>query len=153
MTELARCTNCGAPMAAGAVDGRIRECSHCGARIQMSIDGEQIAAGLALDLSDMESFLRQLSTALRHGFAERARVTTEAGRIVLIELDLGKDMYVAKRDAERVIGQHKKMVRGVALKTKIHPLDEWVALLAKAIAAHVNDNARVAQVLSQLRID
>ena len=45
------------------------------------------------------------------------------------------------------------MVRGVALKTTIHPLDIWVGLLAKAIAAHVNDNARVAQVLSQLRVD
>jgi len=153
MTEIARCTNCGAPMAAQAIDGRIRECSHCGARIQDSIDGAQIAAGMALDLADTDAFLRQLSTALRHGFAERARVTHEGVRVILIELDLGKDMFVAKRDAERVIGQHKKMVRGVALKTTIHPLDIWVGLLAKAIAAHVNDNARVAQVLSQLRVD
>jgi len=152
MTELARCTNCGAPMAAQS-DGRIRECTHCGARIQVGVDGDQIAAGLALDLADADAFLRQLATALRHGFAERAKITHDGTRVVLIELDLGKDMFVAKRESGSVVGQHKKMVRGVALKTAILALDVWVAALAKAIAVQANENARVAQVLSQLRIE
>ena len=149
---LEHCANCGAPLAAGA-DGRIRECTHCGARIQIGINGEQIAAGLALDLSDIDAFMRQLATALRHGFAEKAKVMHDGVRVIHIELDLGRDMFVAKRDGGSVVGQHKKMVRGVALKTAILALDAWVAALAKAIAIHSNENARVAQVLSQLRVD
>lgn len=153
MNEIANCTNCGAPMAARKVDGRIRECEHCGARIQIGIDGEQIAAGLALDLADANAFLRQLAAALRHGFAERAKVHREGDLVMLVELDLGKDMFVARRENGSVVAQHKKMVRGVALKNAVLALDAWVIALAKAIAAHSNENARVAQVLSQLRVE
>ena len=53
---------------------------------------------MALDLADTDAFLRQLATALRHGFAEKAKITHDGTRVVLIELDLGKDMFVAKRD-------------------------------------------------------
>ena len=71
--------------------------------------------------------------------------------IVTVEVSLGDHIYVAKRERHSVIGQQKKMVRGVALKTKTHPLDKWVALLHDAIAAHANENARAAQILAQLK--
>jgi hypothetical protein len=79
-------------------------------------------------------------------------VQWERGRIVKIELDLGKDMFVALLEIDAVVAQHKKMVRGVALKTSTHPVDVWVGLLHKAIATHVNTNAKAAAALAQLRI-
>ena len=50
-----------------------------------------------------------------------------------------------------MVGQYKKLVRGIALKTQHHPLDKWVELLIASLAAYANENARVAQVLSQLK--
>jgi hypothetical protein len=76
----------------------------------------------------------------------------DRGKIVKIELDLGKDMFVAVLDIDQVVGQKKKMVRGVALKTVAHPIDIWVGLLHEAIATHVNTNAKAATALAQLRI-
>jgi hypothetical protein len=34
----------------------------------------------------------------------------------------------------------------------MHPIDVWVGLLHKAIATHVNTNAKAATALAQLRI-
>jgi hypothetical protein len=150
--KIEQCTTCGAPMAASA-DGRIRECSHCGSRVQISIDGDQIAAGMALDLSDADAFMRRLAASLTHAFAEKAKITHANNIVILIELDLGKDMFVAQRDGRDIVAKHKKMVRGVALKNAILALDAWVAALAKAIAAHSNENARVANVLYQLGVN
>jgi hypothetical protein len=41
-----------------------------------------------------------------------------------------------------VLTQHKKMVRGIALKTATHPIDAWVDMLMRALAAHANENSR-----------
>jgi hypothetical protein len=147
-----RCSNCGAPMSPQD-DGRTFACLHCSAKAQVAIDSEQIAAGMRLDLANMEAFLVQLANALHHGFPDRTRVHRSGAVIAAIELDLDKDLFIAKRDAHGVVAQHKRMVRGVALKTTTHPLDKWVELLTKSIAAHVNTNARVAQVLARLRVE
>jgi hypothetical protein len=51
-------------------------------------------------------------------------------------------VFVAKREGGEVLAQHKKMVRGIALKTATHPMDAWVDMLLKALAAHANENSR-----------
>jgi hypothetical protein len=147
-----RCTNCGAPMSPQD-DGRTFACLHCSARAQVAIDSAQIAAGMRLDLANMEAFLVQLGDALFHGFPDRTKIHRTGAVIAAIELDLDKDLFIAKRDVRGVVAVHKRMVRGVALKTVTHPLDRWVELLTRSIAAHVNTNARVAQVLARLRIE
>jgi hypothetical protein len=134
-------------------DGRTFACLHCSAKAQVAIDSEQIAAGMRLDLANLEAFLVQLASALSHGFPDRTKIQRTGAVIAVIELDLDKDLFVAKRDAHGVVGLHKRMVRGVALKTVTHPLDKWVDLLTRTIAVHVNTNARVAQVLARLRIE
>jgi len=134
-------------------DGRTFACLHCSAKAQVAIDSEQIAAGMRLDLANMEAFLVQLANALHHGFPDRTKIHRTGSVIATIELELEKDLFLAKRDAHGVVAVHKKMVRGVALKIVTHPLDKWVELLTRTIAAHVNSNARVAQALARLRIE
>ncbi len=46
--------------------------------------------------------------------------------------------------------RHKKMVRGIALRTETLAADRWVHLLTEALARHANQNARAAWVLAQL---
>lgn len=150
MTKQIRCEECGAPMAPHT-DGRRYVCPHCSAEKQVAIDSEQLAAGLRLDLSDVEAFFAGLAKSLLHAFPDRTRVLHEGTRIILVEVNLDPHLYLSKREQGGFVGHYKKLVRGVALKTKTLPLDQWVEQLTKAIADHANQNARVAQVLAQLR--
>jgi hypothetical protein len=152
MTELSRCNNCGAPLTRSGPDVRKGVCQHCGAELTVAIDSEQIAAGMQLDIANADAFMRQLARALGHAFGQRTRIEWSSGRITKVSLDLGKDMFVAVLEIDQVVGQKKKMVRGVALKTAHHPIDIWVGLLHEAIATHVNTNAKAATALAQLRI-
>jgi hypothetical protein len=152
MTELSRCHNCGAPLSQSGPDVRKGVCQHCGAELTVAIDSDQIAAGMQLDMANAEAFMRQLARALGHAFGQRTRIEWGRGRITKVALDLGKDMFVAVLEIDTVIGQKKKMVRGVALKTVVHPIEDWVLLLHEAIATHVNSNAKAATALAQLRI-
>jgi hypothetical protein len=132
-------------------DGRIHVCPFCGAEAQVAVGADQIGAGLKLDLANVEQFLSQLAHALHGNMGNRSKLELDGTRVVRFELNLGNDLFVALRESDGVVTQHKKLVRGIALKTAIHPVDRWVDLLAKALAAHANENARVAQVLNQLK--
>ena len=70
--------------------------------------------------------------------------------VIVVELDLGPDVFVARREAHGVLAQHKRIVRGIALKTATHPLDRWVSLLHTALAAHANENTRATAALTSL---
>lgn len=149
---MSTCSNCGAPVSASGPDVRRGVCQFCGVDFTAAIDSAQIAAGMILDVQNAEAFMSQLARSLGHAFGERAKVEWDRGRISKVSLDLGKDMFVAVLQIDQVVGQHKKMVRGVALKTAEHPIDIWVGLLHKAIATHVNTNAKAATALANLRI-
>ena len=150
MSELIRCKNCGATMKPQA-DGRIHACEHCGAQLQVAIDGEQIALGLKLDLQNVDAFLSQLARALHHSLSDRTQLKLEGERVISFEVNLDPDVFLVLRERTGVVAKHKKMVRGIALKTSTHPVDRWVTLLSKALASHANENARVAQILVQLK--
>lgn len=140
-------------MVPSQVDGRTYHCPHCDAQVQAAIDGAQIAAGMHLDLANVAAFMHGLATALRHGFGDDVVVTTGGdGHVAVVEIDFDPHRFTIKRERAKLVGQVKKLVRGVALKTKEHPIPEWVALLHEAIAQQLNDNTRVTEVLARLRI-
>ncbi len=151
MTKQIRCEECGAPLRPHA-DGRRYVCEHCAAERQVAIDSEQLSEGLRLDLSNVEAFVVGLATSMLRALPDRTRVLHEGPQIILLELNLDPHMYVTKREPQgHFTAQYKKLVRGVALKTKVLPLDEWVRQLTGAIAEHANANAHLATVLAQLR--
>mgnify|MGYP001553264214 CR=1 FL=1 len=150
MTDPIRCTSCGAVMKPRAEDGRVTECEFCGAQIQATVTPDQIAAGLRLDVNDMQSFLQKLADGLHVHMEDRTRLVREGAHIVLFEINLDPDMFVARKEGVVVVGQYKKLVRGVALKTVTHPLDRWVSMLYQGLAKHANENARVAHALSKI---
>jgi hypothetical protein len=151
MTKVVQCDSCGATMKPSA-DPRVFSCDFCHSVKQVAIDEEQLALGLSLDLSNVNRFMHELSLALRHAFPEKTRLHHEDEELVLIELNLDPHMYVARRERTGDFSaQYKKLVRGVALKTKTMTLDVWVKDLTKSMAEHANQNARVALVLARLR--
>jgi hypothetical protein len=151
MTRVVQCDSCGATMKPSA-DPRVFGCDFCKSVKQVAIDEDQLALGLHLDLSNVNRFMHDLSVALRHAFPEKTRVHHEEQELVLIELNLDPHMYIAKRERTGDFSAvYKKLVRGVALKTKTLTLDVWVKDLTKSMADHANQNARVALVLARLK--
>jgi hypothetical protein len=130
-------------------DGRVVGCRYCGTRIQAAIGADQIAAGMALDLSNIDAFLGRLAATLQQGFAEHARIESSGSHVASIEVSLEPDVFSVRREGGHAVAQHKKIVRGIALRTSTVPLDRWVDLLLAALAAHANENARAAWVLGQ----
>jgi DNA-directed RNA polymerase subunit RPC12/RpoP len=143
------CRHCGAGMLPAA-DGRTYDCRYCGARILVSVEAEQIAAGLKLDLSNGAAFLQRLAEAMEWAFAERTKVHRSGAEVTMIEIDLGADAFVVRKEARGVVAQHKKVVRGIALKTATHPLDRWASMLHTALAAHANESTRATAALQSL---
>ena len=129
-------------------DGRTYACQYCRAQVLVTVDAAQIAAGMRLDLADATAFLDRLAEALETAVADRTKVRRDGPRVVAIELDLDPDMFVAKRDPRGIVAQHKKMVRGIALKTATHPLDRWVEMLSAALATHANEHTRTTEALA-----
>jgi hypothetical protein len=143
------CERCGAPLVVPE-DGQHYGCKYCGAEVQIAVDATQIALGMKLDLSNATAFLTRLAHTLETAVADRTKIQRQGADVVVIELDLAPDMFVAKREGHAVLAQHKRMVRGIALKTATHPLDRWVEMVTTALAAHANENARTTAALTAL---
>jgi hypothetical protein len=148
MSQVA-CSRCGAVMVPEA-DGRTYNCPFCKAHQQVAIGADQIAAGLAADLANVDVFLYRLAQTLHQGFAEQSRITAQGNFVQQIEVHFETAHFVVLREGQQAVAQQKKVVRGVALKTKQLRLDEWFAKLTEALAEHANSNARAAWVLGQL---
>jgi len=131
-------------------DGRTYSCQYCDAQALVAVDAQQIAQGLALDLNNIDGFLAQLADILHATIPEHTKVQRQGSYVHALEVAFTGDVFVAKRDAQGVVTQQRKLVRGIALKTATHPLDRWFENLTRALAALANENARASQALSRL---
>ena len=105
---------------------------------------------MALDLADVEAFLSRLANTLSQGFTEHTKIEANGRVVISIEVSLEPDVFLVRRDGSRAVAQHKKVVRGIALRTATLPLDRWVDMLTQSLANQANENARAAWVLAQL---
>jgi hypothetical protein len=131
-------------------EGRSYGCKYCGSVMQVAVDAAQIAAGMRLDLSNTTAFLHRLAHTLETAVAERTKIDRHGSEVVGIQLDLDPDLFLARRESHGILAQHKRLVRGIALKTATHPLDRWVEMVTAALAAHANENARATAALTSL---
>jgi hypothetical protein len=131
-------------------DGRVYQCGYCGTQAQVAIGADQLAAGMALDLSNIEGFLGHLAQGLTQAVPQQVRVEASGGRVHGIEVMLEPDGFLLRRDGQHVVCQYKKLVRGIALKTKDLPLQQWVEMLSQALARQANVNAQAAALANQL---
>jgi hypothetical protein len=143
------CQNCGAPMQPGA-DHRVYKCGFCGTAAQVAVGADQIAKGMALDMSNIETFLGHLAHALQQAVPQQVRVEGSGAHVVAIEVNLDPDAFTLRREGGHVVSQYKKLVRGIALKTKDLPLDKWVEMLQQSLAKHANVNAQAGALAAQL---
>jgi hypothetical protein len=151
MIKVVNCDTCGAPMKPMGGDVRRYYCEHCESEKQVAISEDQLAAGLRLDLTNVTAFVHGLAQQLQLAYPDRTRVLHEGGSIVLLELNIDPHMFIARREIQGgYTAQYKKLVRGVALKTKTLHLPDWVKQLIKSMAEHANQNMHVAAVIASL---
>jgi hypothetical protein len=131
-------------------DGRVYKCGYCGTQAQVAVGADQVAAGMALDLSNVDALLAQLARMLQQVVPQEVRVSSMGAHVHAIELMLEPDGFLLRREGQHVVSQHKKVVRGVALKSKDVPLQQWIELLAQALSRHAHVNAQAGQLASQL---
>ncbi len=131
-------------------DGRTYQCDFCNAKEVVAVDGQQLAEGMRLDLSNIDTFLGQLANTLYQGYAESTRITATGSVVHAIEVTLENHGFVIQRQGASAQAQYRKLVRGVALKTTPMPLDQWVKKLLDALAQQAQSNAKAAWVLARL---
>jgi hypothetical protein len=131
-------------------DGRVYQCAFCGTQAQVAIGADQLAAGMALDLSNVDALLGRLAHALQQAVPQQVRVEASGAHVHGLEVTLEPDGFVLRREGQHVVAQHKKLVRGIALKTHDMPVDKWLELLAHALARQANVNAQASALLAQL---
>ena len=101
-------------------------------------------------VSHSTEYLPVFANTLHAGYGECTRITAQGPYVHAIEVTVEPDGFLVRREGAGVVAQHKKMVRGIALKSTILPLDQWVDLLTKALARQAGSNARAAWVLARL---
>jgi len=133
---------------------RVYTCHYCGDIQQVGVHADQIAEGMALDLANVDTFLAQLANTLSQGFHEFSHIEAQTMNgvqvPVSIEVRLDPDYFTAVRAGNRAQCFHKKVVRGVALRTTEMPIDQWVEKLLDGLALKANESARAAWVLGKL---
>ena len=145
--QIVTCQRCGAPIEVPE-DGTSYACRFCGTEVLVAVDAGMIAAGMKLDLSNATAFLDRLAQTLETAVPERTKVQRQGSHVASIELHLGADLFLARREPQGVLAQHKRLSRGIALKTATLPLDQWVQLMSAGLAGHANENARATQALA-----
>jgi hypothetical protein len=131
-------------------DGRVYACAYCNAQIQVGIAAEQIAAGIAADFSDIGAFLAKLAQTLQQGFQDHVKVQWNGQHVHAMEVNLEPEVFIVQRDGHQFIVQHKKVVRGISLKTQTMEIDRWYQTLLDALSKHANKNSKAAWVLQQV---
>src|SRR5437868_7479170 len=108
MSGQVQCANCGAVMVPQETDARVYACPYCRAQVQMAIDAGQIAAGMQIDLANADVFLAQVARALSGALAENTRIQQQNGYVMHIEVNLEPDVFLARREGQGVLAQHKR---------------------------------------------
>ena len=131
-------------------DGRTLECDYCHTKVKVAVEAQQLAAGMRLDLGNIDGFLSELANTLSRGYGEWTRISANGPHVQAIEINVEPDLFMVRREAHGVLAQHRKLVRGISLKTETLALERWVAMLTEALARQANANANAAWVLSRL---
>jgi ribosomal protein S27AE len=143
------CPNCGALMAPSD-DARVYSCRYCKAQLVAGVGAGQLARGMGVDLANTALAVGQIASYLEQVFPSRVAIERQGERVASFSLDMDTDVFVAKDERHGHVFQHRRMSRGVALRTTRLGLDRWVELLAQIVAAHASQSAQAARAAAWL---
>lgn len=142
--EPIQCPHCGAMMTPQQ-DGRTYACVYCKTQQVVAVDAGQISNAMRLDLTKADQALSQICAYLLQAFPEHTQATQHEGAVSSLQFNFEPDVFLARREGNKLLFQHRRVVRGIALKTTTHPLEQWIALLSRTVAAQANASTQSAQ--------
>ncbi|MEU3500502.1 hypothetical protein ABZ726_06940 [Streptomyces hundungensis] len=123
-------------------------------------DLELLAAALRRDSEDLDLYARVLSASLadalppdavrvkrRRSFADR--LAGRAGSVAELDVTLGERGLSLRMLEGRVVGEVRHEVRGVVLSRREVGLDEWVDVMARAVAEGAAASARAREAIER----
>lgn len=121
---------------------------------------ELLAAALRQDSADLNLYAKVLSANLadslppgavrvkrRRSVAER--VAGREGSVAELDVALGEQRLRLRMDGGRVAGEICHEVRGIVLSRRHVGLDEWIDVLAQALADAATSNARAREAVER----
>ncbi|MDI2127259.1 hypothetical protein [Yinghuangia seranimata] len=121
---------------------------------------ELLAAALRRDSADLNLYATVLSANLadslppgavtvtrRRSLAER--LAGREGSVAELDVALGEQRLALRVEHGRVVGEVCHEVRGVVLSRRQVGLDEWIDVLARALAAAAASNARAREAVER----
>lgn len=114
---------------------------------------DMLAAALRADMSDLNTFVEVLAGKVESALPGRVTVERRGGglfsrekRVHRIEINLDNNRYALVADRGRILARRSSVVRGIVLKTEDLPLDSWINMLSRDLAAEAeqSESARVA---------
>lgn len=123
-------------------------------------DVELLAAALRRDSADLNLYATVLSVNLAESLPPGAlrvrrrrsvadRVAGREGAVAELDVALGDQRLALRMDGGRVAAEIHKEVRGVVLSRRQVGLDEWIGVLARALADAAASNARAREALER----
>ncbi len=114
---------------------------------------DMLAAALRADMSDLNTFVEVLAGKVESALPGRVTVERRGGglfsrekKVRRIEINLDNNRYALVADRGRMQTSRSNAVRGIVLKTEELPLDSWITLLSRDLAAEAerSESARIA---------
>ena len=127
---------------------------------QGGMDVELLAAALRRDTADLDLYAKVLSVTLADSLPPGAvqverkrsmadRMAGREGAVTNIDVALGEQRLALRMDRGRMTGEVCKEVRGIVLSRQQVGLDEWIGVLAKALADTAASSARAREALER----
>ena len=128
--------------------------------LDRGMDVELLAAALRRDTADLELYAKVLSVTLADSLPSGAvqverkrtmadRMAGREGAVSSIDVALGEQRLGLRMDRGRMTGEVCKEVRGIVLSRQQVGLDEWIAVLAQALAETAASSARAREALER----
>jgi len=117
---------------------------------------DRVAAALRADAGDLATFLEVLAVKLETALPGGVRVDRAGGlwrkpkRVVRLSCDLGDERFQLAAAATGLEAVRTRVVRGIALKSEVLPLDGWIEALSGALARSAATSAAASQALARL---
>jgi hypothetical protein len=113
---------------------------------------DMLAAALRADLSDINTFVEVLAGKLESALPGRVTIERRGGlfargkKVHRIDINLENDHYGLVAEGTHIKASRSHAVRGIVLKTEELPLQTWIDVLSRDLAAEAaqSESARVA---------
>src|SRR5689334_24469299 len=117
-------------------------------------DFDELASSLQADGRDVDTFFGVLVAKLAAALPDRVEV--ERGGLLgrskpkAVAVALGDNRYEAERDGRAVRCRRRTVVRGIALKSEVLTVEDWIAALSADLLAEARASERARLALESL---